>query len=153
MHNKPHSEEAKNKIKEKIQAWRKTSGYQDYLERQRQRGRKSNTRFKKGHKPYTDGSNLKGLQAGKKHWKWGGGRITAFGYILIHFPDHPFKSRKGYVQEHRLIMEKNIGRYLTREEVIHHINNKKDDNRIDNLKIMTRSEHTKLHLRERYATS
>ena len=153
MHNKPHTEKTKKKIRRAQEKWRKSPEYQEFIKRQRERGKKSKTKFKKGHKAHTDGKNLLGQQAGEKHWKWGGGRITAFGYVLIWSPDHPNKSKRGYVQEHRLIIEKEIGRYLTKEEVVHHINNIRDDNRIENLKLMTRSEHTKLHLKERYETS
>lgn len=58
--------------------------------------------------------------------------IDKRGYILIYAPCNPF-SRNGYVLEHRLIVEQKINRLLTPNETIHHINGKKDDNRIDNL--------------------
>ena len=45
--------------------------------------------------------------------------------------------------------EENIGRYLKDNEVVHHINKNKIDNKIENLQLMTRSEHTKLHHLER----
>lgn len=47
--------------------------------------------------------------------------------------------------EHRHIMEENLGRKLTRYEVVHHKNGNKRDNRIENLEIMSLSEHTRLH--------
>lgn len=50
-----------------------------------------------------------------------------------------------FIDEHRKIMEEHIGRKLTRYEVVHHINGNKNDNRIENLKLMTLSEHTRLH--------
>lgn len=49
------------------------------------------------------------------------------------------------IPHHRLIIEVNIGRYLTRQEVIHHKNGNKIDNRIENLEILTNSDHRKLH--------
>ncbi len=49
------------------------------------------------------------------------------------------------VLEHRSIMEKYLGRRLTNNEVIHHINENPEDNRIKNLQLMSRSEHTKIH--------
>jgi ribosomal protein L17 len=73
--------------------------------------------------------------------------IKRDGYILVLKPEHPYSQCEGYVLEHRLIMEKHLGRYLTIKEHIHHINGKRDDNRIENLKLLTKSEHTALHNR------
>lgn len=79
------------------------------------------------------------------NWK-GGRRIDKSGYILIHSPKHPYCDGDGYVREHRIIMEKKMGRYLLPTEVVHHVNHVKQDNRIKNLMLFKdSSEHRTFH--------
>lgn len=82
-----------------------------------------------------------GVHKGKNNSSWKGGRINRNGYIYIYQPDHPYAIKQNYVPEHRLVMEKKIGRYLYPWEVVHHINGIKNDNRDENLKLLPGSEH------------
>ena len=68
------------------------------------------------------------------------------GYIMRKVMNHPFANKRGYVPEHRLIMEKHLGRFLIpRKEFIHHINQVRDDNRLENLKLQGSATHAKAH--------
>ena len=92
--------------------------------------------------------------------------ISEFGYILTYAPNHPFPHDKsirgGRVFKHRLVIEENADsldpkyfieiegkKYLKPEYHVHHINENKTDNRFENLQILTRSEHTSIHNKEK----
>jgi len=76
------------------------------------------------------------------NWK-GGKTKEERGFIKV------LQSDGKYIKEHRLEMERYLGRKLNPKEVVHHKNCIKDDNRIENLKLMTNSGHTILHWRLR----
>jgi len=72
--------------------------------------------------------------------------ITHNGYRMVKAPEgHPGADSKGYVREHRLVLESKLGRYLEQHEVAHHINHDKLDNRPENLEVMTLASHTSMH--------
>lgn len=84
---------------------------------------------------------------GANNIRWNGGKTQSEGYILITKPEHPFcQKSRGYVFEHRLVVEQQIGRYLSPEEQCHHINEIRDDNRPENLMaFVNASAHTRFH--------
>jgi hypothetical protein len=87
-----------------------------------------------------------GGPGGERAGQWKGGKtIDKNGYVLIHKPGHPSCNSGGYVREHRLVMEGILGRYLTREEVVHHKDGNKMNNNPDNLQVYANNG---LHLAE-----
>lgn len=82
--------------------------------------------------------------------KWRGGFLFIDGYKYIYSPEHPNRTKLGYVAEHRLVMESKIGRYLTRSEVVHHIDKNSLNNSESNLLLLqSEGEHRKLHMKYR----
>ncbi len=89
----------------------------------------------------------KNHRRGSSHPKWNESKITTTdGYVKIRVGvGHPLADSNGYCCEHILIMTTFMGRQLKKDEIVHHINGDKKDNRIDNLKIISRSEHNAIH--------
>lgn len=104
----------------------------------------------------------RGLASQRKDVKWseksnlgasnpnfaGGKYIDDKGYVRVLMPDHP-RNIRGYVYEHRLLMERYLGRYLEPWETVHHINEIKVDNRIENFFLCTHKEHSAIHMEGR----
>ena len=72
-------------------------------------------------------------------WNTGKGGIAKCGeYIKVRISKHPNCPSSKYIQQQRLVMEKHLERYLTKNEIVHHKNGDKHDNRIENLQIVLR---------------
>jgi uncharacterized Zn-finger protein len=77
---------------------------------------------------------------GPRSTRWSGGRQKRKdGYIMLCRPD----GRR--ILEHRLVAEQVLGRPLRSKEHVHHINGTRDDNRPENLRVMSESDHHRLH--------
>ena len=78
---------------------------------------------------------------GETNKAWRGGRRVSDGYVRIwvHQDDFfaPMRAGDGTVSEHRLVMAKHLSRCLLPWEIVHHINNVRYDNRIENLQLLT----------------
>lgn len=72
---------------------------------------------------------------------------TKSGYVKIHAPNHKYShTRDNWILEHRTTVETFLKRPLNPTEIVHHLNEKKDDNRIDNLMLFkSNKEHMKWH--------
>lgn len=66
-----------------------------------------------------------------------------YNYAIVR--DHPYRTDNDYVLHHRIVMENVLGRLLSEDEIVHHKNHNKKDNRRKNLKVMTRGKHSRLH--------
>jgi hypothetical protein len=101
--------------------------------------------FKKGHINSLKQKEIaRQMWLGDKNprWKPIGSKRMNHGYILVKIDEHK------WVKEEWIIAEKMLGRKLYRDEVVHHINGNKNDNRPENLRVMTKDEHKKLHLKD-----
>ena len=77
---------------------------------------------------------------------WRGGRKkTGNGYIYLYMPDHMYSTKEGYIMEHRWIAQQKIGRIINPDEQVHHINGIKDDNRPENLEVVSHRERSRNH--------
>ena len=71
--------------------------------------------------------------------------VTKEGYKQKYKPNSPEARDNGYVAVHRDVASKKIGRPLRANEVVHHRDGNKLNNRPSNLQVMTRNQHCRVH--------
>lgn len=85
--------------------------------------------------------------SGSSHYNWKGGITKQKGGYLLQMinRESPYwdmvKTRSKQVLQHRLVMAEYLGRCLKGNEVVHHLNGVRDDNRIENLTLVTLKNH------------
>lgn len=84
------------------------------------------------------GRYLSQYRRGSNHHRWKGNNCQGYRHVIT------TDGRR--TLEHRLMLEQQLGRQLEVDEHVHHRNGNKLDNRLENLVILTPSEHTKLHM-------
>ena len=70
-------------------------------------------------------------------------------YVYAKVAGHPNATKHGYVLLHRVVMENHLKRLLTEDEIVHHKNENKKDNRISNLELKGRADHASEHMIDR----
>lgn len=74
--------------------------------------------------------------------------LASAGYVLEKCPLHPAATARGYVAQHRLVMEGVVGRLLAGTEIVHHLDGDKTNNSPENLQLLlSRAEHQRVHNR------
>jgi hypothetical protein len=102
--------------------------------------------------------HLKGISkrdkklAPREGWSYSRNSVDKNGYIRLYAGLHPYANGRLMIAEHVMVMEAHMGRALLSHECVHHINENKQDNRLENLQLMTKSEHSREHAKETAST-
>lgn len=129
-----------------IEVWNSCSSVREFSEKTGMKRRSATTRSTQLR---SRGLSLKKMGFPDRHGdgnsRWNGGRRTRKdGYVVCYVPGHPYAYRD-FVLEHRLVMESHLGRYLKPEEIVHHMNENRSDNRIENLELTNKPDHSRMH--------
>jgi len=111
-------------------------------------------KFVKGTTPWNKGTKGTSVitdkhiskQKRKHGLNWKGGKTIHEGRLLKYQPAHPNSNKKGYVRNSHLVVEKYLGRFLTKDEVVHHLDEDKLNDELCNLYLFpNKSEHCRFH--------
>lgn len=144
-----HTEETKRKISESLKGrptWNTGLTYEQAYGKGRAKLEKEKRSLPLRGRDITPEHRAKLGRKLDKHHCWKGGRTNILGYDLIKKREHPNADQRGYVREHRLAMEKKLGRFLTPKEVVHHKDGNLENNQPDNLQLFpSQAEHQSYH--------
>jgi len=111
-------------------------------------------RLGKAHRPESRAKMGTNPPTGERSSQWKGGRFISKGYVYVLArllsPEvqavvTPMVPKNGYIMEHRAIAATMAGRVLTTDDVVHHVNGVKTDNRPENLIVTPRADHSVEH--------
>lgn len=140
--NSKHTEEWKRNASERILKRKEKLGYINSPKTRKRISKSNKKTFLNGRIVWNKGKTHMAKE-NNPNWK---GKRNYGRYLGIYKPNHPFTTKSGHIREHRLVVEKCIGRYLEPTEIVHHINNNGRDNRPKNLYLFSsRNEHMKFH--------
>lgn len=91
------------------------------------------------------GKKRLGQKTGPQWWRQYRKSEDRDGYIRVYSGKHPYRRGRKMILEHVMVMEAAIGRPLRPDECVHHLDGDRKNNALENLQLMTRSEHSKLH--------
>lgn len=91
------------------------------------------------------------IKKGQKCWKFQGyryqqSRVNGNKYRLLFKPDYEGSDSKGYIREHRYIMEVHLGRKLLKSEIVHHKDGNTLNNEVSNLEVMDKRDHDRMNV-------
>lgn len=77
------------------------------------------------------------------------GKDITNGYLYLYDPNHPMSDKSGKVYIHRLVMSEKLGRLLNSDEIVHHIDENKENNDPENLELTNKSKHAFEHIKDK----